>query len=86
MKEGRYDGALALNLDLPGKDRAALCKAAERRDVAPEQLLKRLLLDELPRKDIVALRRELGDRLFVHIVETLVRQLDTATEPKGAPS
>ena len=86
MKESRYSGQIALNLDLQGNDLVALRKAAELRGVAPEQLLKRLLLDELPRKDVVALRRELGDRLFVHVVEILVRQLDTATESQGKPS
>jgi len=86
MKENRYGGQIALNLDLQGNDLVALRKAAELRGVAPEQLLKRLLLDELPRKAVVALRRELGDRLFVHVVEALARQLDTATELQGKPS
>jgi len=75
-----------MDLYLPASDSALLRKAAKRRGVAPERLLKRLILGDLSHEDELALSRELGGHLFVRIVESFARQLEAATAPKGAPS
>jgi len=74
---------LEMHVDLSHDEAEKVRAAAQRRRIDPALLLKRLILTDFPKEEIIALRLELGDDLVFYIVETLADQLDRAAVGKA---